>query len=491
MTSDPTQAADALRTFRSILLEIRYDDINRAVRTDSYFGEPFVSASEAPLVRHRLAALGAAAAPVVRLLLLGDAVPAAAVRAILPQDVMDSLAGLSLLSAAADHVRAPYAALASLDGQYFWANRQSPETRHEDFAVYLGADSYRLAHHIPALPGRRVLDLCCGSGFLAIRAAARRGVAAAVGLEIEPRAVAIARVNAMLNGLDDIVSFRESDGCGALAAGEHFDLIACNAPYVPMAPDLQLPVSGHGGSLGLDFIARFLDELPAVMTEGAQAIFVIGCLGTAQGPVLEDLLATHLREHPDHAATLVLGFRGLMDDAYLRQLTVAVTKYGASRQLSEEEIAAKVAAHFAKTGLDFVYPRSILIVDRSARAERRGSLTVARAYNPWDTTTIPRWSYVPSGSPVQAHALNLISGGTFSITPQDAPFFATLDGKRSVAELVSRSNLEGSFGRPKGDRSVLQILLNRCYELEVRGAIARVSLRDAFADLAGKVADSD
>jgi release factor glutamine methyltransferase len=87
-------------------------------------------------------------------------------------------------------------------------------------------------------PGARVLDLCSGSGALAIRAALRG--AEAVAVDVSRRAVLTIRLNAALNGVR--VDARRGDLFGAVA-GERFDAIVSNPPYVPAASD-DLPAHG-------------------------------------------------------------------------------------------------------------------------------------------------------------------------------------------------------------------------------------------------------
>jgi ribosomal protein L11 methyltransferase len=64
-------------------------------------------------------------------------------------------------------------------------------------------------------PGNRVLDLGSGSGILSI-AAVKLGASAAIGIEIDPEANAVALRNAMRNRVDDRIEFLEGDA-GALA----------------------------------------------------------------------------------------------------------------------------------------------------------------------------------------------------------------------------------------------------------------------------------
>lgn len=82
------------------------------------------------------------------------------------------------------------------------------------------------------VPGRRVLDLCTGSGVVAI-AAARLGANSVTALDICPRAVRCSRVNAIDAGVD--VDVRQGSWTRARDY-ELFELVVANPPYVPTPP---------------------------------------------------------------------------------------------------------------------------------------------------------------------------------------------------------------------------------------------------------------
>ncbi|MBV9720377.1 MAG: methyltransferase, partial [Mycobacterium sp.] len=81
-------------------------------------------------------------------------------------------------------------------------------------------------------PGRRVLDLCTGSGVIAIAAAAL-GAASVTAFDICPRAVRCSRGNATHAGVD--INIRQGTLAGARDFAP-FDLILSNPPYVPTPP---------------------------------------------------------------------------------------------------------------------------------------------------------------------------------------------------------------------------------------------------------------
>jgi release factor glutamine methyltransferase len=104
------------------------------------------------------------------------------------------------------------------------------------------SDSWLLAatlrEHAPPV-GSAVLDLCTGSGMLAVQAALLGARATAV--DVSRLALLSARVNARLNGVH--VRTRR---CSLFAGleGERFDMIVSNPPYVPKSGDDGLPGRG-------------------------------------------------------------------------------------------------------------------------------------------------------------------------------------------------------------------------------------------------------
>ena len=109
-------------------------------------------------------------------------------------------------------------------------------------------------------PGRRIVDLCTGSGVVAI-SAFERGASAVTAFDICPRAVRCARVNALAAGAE--VDVHLGSWARALEFGP-FDIVLSNPPYVPHDPDdhpgsfpsaagpARAYNAGHDGRLVLD-----------------------------------------------------------------------------------------------------------------------------------------------------------------------------------------------------------------------------------------------
>jgi release factor glutamine methyltransferase len=109
----------------------------------------------------------------------------------------------------------------------------------------------------------RILDLCTGSGVIAVSLAREYPAAQLVATELSPAAAALARRNAARNAVADRVEVREGD-LFAPVAGERFDLIAANPPYIASSviPTLSAEVRREpvialdGGRDGLAFYDR-------------------------------------------------------------------------------------------------------------------------------------------------------------------------------------------------------------------------------------------
>jgi release factor glutamine methyltransferase len=124
----------------------------------------------------------------------------------------------------------------------------------------------------PLGPDARVLDLCTGSGVLAI-AAARRGARRVVAVDISRRAVLAARLNGRLNGVR--IDARRGDLFAAVP-GERFDLILSNPPYLPGSelPRRGLARAWEGGPRGRTFLERICAEAPEHMRPGGRLLLV-------------------------------------------------------------------------------------------------------------------------------------------------------------------------------------------------------------------------
>ncbi|HMA94429.1 MAG TPA: peptide chain release factor N(5)-glutamine methyltransferase [Polyangiaceae bacterium] len=144
-------------------------------------------------------------------------------------------------------------------------------------------------------PGLAV-DLCTGSGCVAIAFALARGEWAVHGVDLSPTAIEVARRNAERAKLTTGIEFRVSDLFASLPDGLRFDLITANPPYIPtdVIPTLDLGIRGFephlaldGGVDGLTLTRRLIAEAPRWLEPGGVLAFEIGY---DQGPAALELM---------------------------------------------------------------------------------------------------------------------------------------------------------------------------------------------------------
>lgn len=111
--------------------------------------------------------------------------------------------------------------------------------------------------HLIVPEGAFVLDLCTGSGILAVFAAER--AQRVIASDINPRALEFARLNAALNGVDGKIEFRLGDLFEPVK-GMRFDLITVNPPFEPTPKGWENYLHSDGGPSGLDIVARIFEQ---------------------------------------------------------------------------------------------------------------------------------------------------------------------------------------------------------------------------------------
>lgn len=149
--------------------------------------------------------------------------------------------------------------------------------------------------NVPLAAGASVLDLGTGSGIGAIFAARR--AAHVIASDINPEAVRCAQINALAHHLDHRIETRVGD-LFAPVAGERFDVILFNPPYFRGQPS-DLPDAAWRSP---DVFDRFLDELPAHLSEGGRALVVLSTDGEISAALRS---ARHLRACPVRQRDLV------------------------------------------------------------------------------------------------------------------------------------------------------------------------------------------
>ena len=134
-------------------------------------------------------------------------------------------------------------------------------------------------------PGRvrRVLDLCTGSGCLAILAALAFPRAKVDAVDLSAGALALARRNVASHRLGDRVTLHRGDLFKPLGT-QRYDLIVTNPPYVDGTGMAKLPpeylheprMALAAGKDGLDLVRRILAEAPRHLTAKGGLVCEIG-----------------------------------------------------------------------------------------------------------------------------------------------------------------------------------------------------------------------
>jgi ribosomal protein L3 glutamine methyltransferase len=136
-----------------------------------------------------------------------------------------------------------------------------------------------LGGHAP----RRILDLCAGSGCIGIACALYLDAEAVVLADISAAALGVAARNIARHGVEERVRSVRSD-LFAGVAGERFDLIVSNPPYVDAEELAALPAEYRhepqlalaAGADGLDLVRRILRAAAAYLTEHGILIVEVG-----------------------------------------------------------------------------------------------------------------------------------------------------------------------------------------------------------------------
>jgi release factor glutamine methyltransferase len=122
----------------------------------------------------------------------------------------------------------------------------------------------------------RILDVCTGSGILAVTLARELAASTVVAIDVSAAAVAVAARNAEHNKVADRVTFHTGDLLAPLAPADTFTIVVSNPPYIPSAviPTLDREVQHEpalaldGGADGLDLVRRLLAALPPHLAPG-------------------------------------------------------------------------------------------------------------------------------------------------------------------------------------------------------------------------------
>jgi ribosomal protein L3 glutamine methyltransferase len=145
-------------------------------------------------------------------------------------------------------------------------------------------------------PVKRAVDVCTGSGCLAILLAHQFAAARVDAIELSPDAMAVAKFNVATHGLAKRVKLFHSDVFDAVPAAK-YDLILSNPPYVPTRELRDLPaefknepaMSLDGGKDGLDIIRKLLRQSRDRLQPHGIVVLEVGGLRAAMDRTFPEL----------------------------------------------------------------------------------------------------------------------------------------------------------------------------------------------------------
>jgi release factor glutamine methyltransferase len=153
----------------------------------------------------------------------------------------------------------------------------------------LATEAIALARTLTAdRPEPIVVDVCTGSGNVALAIAHAIPAARVLGADLSEDAVALARENRAMLGLADRVRFESGDLLAPFDTPEFVggvDLLTCNPPYISSTKVGQMAdeIASHeprlafdGGPLGVTILMRLLQDAPRFLRPGGWLAFEVG-----------------------------------------------------------------------------------------------------------------------------------------------------------------------------------------------------------------------
>ncbi len=132
---------------------------------------------------------------------------------------------------------------------------------------------------------QRILDMCTGSGCIAVAMALHfDGDAYVDAVDIDDEALEVAAINIRGYGLEDVVTPIKSDLFNALPKGDKYDLIVANPPYVDKDDLENMPEEYRcepdralgSGNDGLDCARRILSDAAACLNDDGILVMEVG-----------------------------------------------------------------------------------------------------------------------------------------------------------------------------------------------------------------------
>jgi len=141
-------------------------------------------------------------------------------------------------------------------------------------------DTFLLLKNLEEKKGDKILDICTGTGILAIVASEK--ASKVIASDISPQALKCTTHNMRLNNVKNMEVI-ESDLFEKI--DEKFDLILFNPPYLPSDPDEpehELKKAWDGGRDGREIVDRFIDKVDEYLLPNGRVQLIHSSLNNPQ-----------------------------------------------------------------------------------------------------------------------------------------------------------------------------------------------------------------
>jgi len=356
----------------------RFDSLPDAVLADlraglrhASFGQPVIDQIEAilpgapggvrlPILRNQLHRRTEPGLRMALLLTYGGALDRAEIDSFFGSPAVESLLAAGLLVPHQDRLRFPFR-LVPLEPLWVLADDVLDQP---GSVMPPGPTTGLLVRVMPRECGGTVLDVGCGPGSLALVAAAR-GASRAIGTDINPRAIVMARLNARLNEL--AAEFRTGDTFEPVR-GERFDLVVSQPPFIMRPDDVEEIQFLHGGPRGDSVTLGVLRGAAAALTPRGECL-VLADIALRADEEVGPYLAGELREAG--LDVLALDTAGLAPDMHAVLYAKHATETTGPEYLKEVQ---RYLAHSEGQGIR-AYRQTLIVARRAAPDARELRLT--------------------------------------------------------------------------------------------------------------------
>ena len=338
---------------------------------------------------------------------------------------------------------------------------EATKTMRPDHVLDVNPTTVALANLTVRRPVARALEIGTGCGALALRASRHAGHV--VGTDTNPRALNVAVFNAAMNGITN-VEWRLGSLFDAVA-GERFDLIFCNPPYV-ISPDSKL-IFRDGGRRGDALCEEIVRRAPSYLNDDGFATVLInwvvraneewqaplrrwvdgnGCdswllLSAVKDPVTYAGIWTRGRDRDAYTAALDrwIGYYEDLQAAAIGAGAVVLRKRGAATNWVRADHVPGSIATPAGAHLERVFAAE----DRLAALSSDDALLDHAFKTARDHELLQRFKFDDNGYVIESAQVSLVGGLTFhgTVDKYGIQLLARCDGQRTlraIAEEIAR-----------------------------------------------------